>query len=485
MKGSSIDAFLLTIVKVLTTLIGLICIKIISVYFSLDSYGLYSQAILIISTVTSLIILGMTDAVNFFYNNKAQNNDYSRKQYLSTIFTIEGAAGIIGGIAILAFSPMLTAYFNNPSLCGVYAWIAFQPLFQCLFNMLQVLYISVGRTKSILILNLVMAVARLGIFISASLVTKSILTILALTLICDIAQVAYLFLDIRRNNVVISIRDFRKELCSPVLRFAIPMAAYVLINALLRDSDKWVVGYFGTTDDLAVYTNCSRVLPFDMLIMSFCTILVPIITRYISQDREQAAQIFGHYLNFGILTTSILVIPAIIFSRDLILLLYSPQYLSGLYIFIIYLFVDFCRFANISLIYSASGQTKKLLNIVVATFFANLFSAVVLYKFLGLAGPALSTLICLIGSTIFYMAGSSKILNQSVFRLIYWRKAILIIAQTIILGGAIKFATDYHLAGWNPIPRFILCYSATAIVVTALNYRPILRLAKSINQAGK
>ena len=108
MRGSSVDALLLTIVKVVTTLIGLICIKIISVYFSLDSYGLYSQAILIVSTVTSLIILGMTDAVNFFYNNKSQNNDYSRKQYLSTIFTIESAAGIIGGIAILAFSPLLT-----------------------------------------------------------------------------------------------------------------------------------------------------------------------------------------------------------------------------------------------------------------------------------------------------------------------------------------------------------------------------------------
>ena len=485
MRGSSVDALLLTIVKVVTTLIGLICIKIISVYFSLDSYGLYSQAILIVSTVTSLIILGMTDAVNFFYNNKSQNNDYSRKQYLSTIFTIEGAAGIIGGIAILAFSPLLTTYFKNPSLWGVYGWIAFQPLFKCIFNMLQVLYISVGRTKSILILNLVMAVARLCIIISAALITKSIITILAFTFICDIAQVAYLIIDLRRNNVKISILDFKKELCSPVLRFAVPMAAYVLINTLLRDSDKWVVGYFGTTNDLAVYTNCSRVLPFDMLIMSFYTILVPIITRYISNDREQAAQLFGHYLNLGILTTSILVIPAIIFSRDLLLLLYSPQYLSGLYIFIIYLFVDFCRFANISLIFSASGHTKKLLYIVIATFFANLISAIVLYKFLGLAGPALSTLICLIGSTIIYMAGSSKILKQSVFRLLNLRKAIFIIVQTFALGIIIKFATDHYISSWDPIPRFMLCYSATAIIVTAFNYQPILHLAKSINQAGK
>ena len=253
----------------------------------------------------------------------------------------------------------------------------------------------------------------------------------------------------------------------------------------LGDVYKRQVGYFGTTNDLAVYTNCSRVLPFDMLIMSFYTILVPIITRYISNDREQAAQLFGHYLNLGILTTSILVIPAIIFSRDLLLLLYSPQYLSGLYIFIIYLFVDFCRFANISLIFSASGHTKKLLYIVIATFFANLISAIVLYKFLGLAGPALSTLICLIGSTILYMAGSSKILKQSVFRLLNLRKAIFIIVQAIALGIIIKFATDHYISSWDPIPRFMLCYSATAIIVTAFNYQPILHLAKSINQAGK
>ena len=219
------------------------------------------------------------------------------------------------------------------------------------------LYFS-RENQSILILNLVMAVARLCIIISAALITKSIITILAFTFICDIAQVAYLIIDLRRNNVKISILDFKKELCSPVLRFAVPMAAYVLINTLLRDSDKWVVGYFGTTNDLAVYTNCSRVLPFrhadNVVLYNFSTHHY---TIYFKRQRTSGTAIrtLSQSWNINYVNTCN---SCYYFSRDLLLLLYSPQYLSGLYIFIIYLFVDFADLP-IYHSYSAQADTQK------------------------------------------------------------------------------------------------------------------------------
>lgn len=481
-KGVAIDAVYLTIVRIITSLIGLINIKVVSVYFSLDSYGLYSQATLIVSTVTSIIILGMTDAVNFFYNNNSDADDNCRNQYLSTIFTIELSLGILSGCVILVSSPLLNDYFNNEALSGIYIWIAFQPLFQCFFNMLQVLYISVGRIQSILYLNLLMSIIQLLIFISAALITESIITILALTFVCNVIQVLYLFYNLRKYDVILSLKGFKKELCRPILIFAIPMAAYILINSLLRDTDKWIVGYFGSTADLAIYTNCSRLLPFDLLIMSFYTILVPIITRQIKKNKNLAAEQFGKYLNLGLFTTSILIVPAIIFCRDFLLSLYSEQYLSGLVIFVIYILVDYCRFANISLIYSASGNTRALLRIVMMTFIANLAFSIILYKYIGIYGPAISTLLCMLTSCLFYLAGSSRILQQSVFKMIHLPQNILIIVEALTISFLIKLFADQYMIEWYPITRFLVCYGLIVLAIYYLNHKPIMKLVADINQ---
>lgn len=484
MKGASVDALLLTIVRVITMVIGFVCIKIVSVYFSLEDFGLYSQALLIVSTATSFSILGMTDAVNYFYNNTNAHKQHSKEEHLATIFGMQLVIGATCAVLILAGAPFLTEYFNNPALWGVYLWIALQPMLQNYIPMLQVLYISAGRTRSIVIVNLMLSLIRLGIIVTASFVTQSIITILALTLVCDILQVAYFVIDLRCHKIRFNVSQFRISLCKPVLSYAIPMAAFVIINSLMRDADKWVVGYFAATDDLAIYTNCSRVLPFDMLTMSFCTILVPIITRLISMNKSHAAIIYGHYLNLGLFTTTILVVPALFMSKDLLLCLYDAKYLPGLTIFQAYLIVDFIRFANVSLLYSASGNAHKLLKIVAVTFCINLIGAVILYHAIGLVGPALATIASMLISYGWYMHGSNQILDHSVFRLFRYRHFLAILMESSVAGAFLLIISNQFCASWGAVPRFMLLYLIAVATIAMLNRKHLLDLAKKINQSA-
>ena len=66
LRGTSYDAMLLTFAKVVTAILGLLITKLLSTHLSIQEYGTYSQALLIVSTASSMCILGLADATNYF-----------------------------------------------------------------------------------------------------------------------------------------------------------------------------------------------------------------------------------------------------------------------------------------------------------------------------------------------------------------------------------------------------------------------------------
>lgn len=470
----------MTAVKLISSLLSIIGIKIVSESFSLEQYGTYAQAILIITTVTSITILGMTDGVNYSFNN--QNILHrDRIASVSTLFCLQTLIGLVGGIAILGCGPLLTEYFKNPYLSGAYVWIAFQPLMANYLPMLQNLYISIGKTKLIVIRNLIISIFRLLVFICACYVTRSVITILAACLVFDFLQTIYFWILLRKYDVNISFKLFKKKLVRPLLQFCIPMAIFVILNALLRDIDKWVVGWFGDTDQVAIYTNCSRVLPFDMLTASFATILIPVITRNISIDKQKVCEIFRHYLNLCLITTSILILPAIMLSRELLLTLYAPDYLPGLAIFILYLLVDLLRFANISIIFSASGHSKSLMLIAIVCLIMNTIIAIFLYKFCGFYGPALATFSVMCLSSVLLFRGAGRILETNLFRLLNLKVTFLIITEMLCF-SILYYYLQRYISSINVVLQFCMIYIPIIGILGMINKQSITYHLKMLNK---
>lgn len=479
-KGTSVDAVWLTLVRFVTMVMGLVCVKIVSVYFSLEEFAIYAQATLVISTVVSFSILGLTDAVNFFYNTQTEQKS-TKEQYVATIFGLQLISGLTAALVIILGSNFLVDYFKNTELKATIWWIAFQPLAQNLIAMLQILFISTGRARHIAFINLILSFAKLAVFAIAVFCTRSIVTILALTFITELLQIAYFIGDLYYHRIKIKLTKFCTNLCLPILSYAIPMAAFVLINALMRDTDKWVIGYFASADDLAIYTNCSRVLPFDLIMASFFTVLVPIITKYIAVDKVKVRQVFGDYLNFGMIITFIMVGVAIWYSRDLILCLYDAKYLPGIGVFIVYLLVDLVRFANMTLLYSASGKAKALLKIVAFCFFVNIIGAILFYKAIGLLGPAIATLAIIIFSYVCYFRGGSAILEYPTRKLLNWRLMAIIVVEILAVGAAGYYISTELLSNLTAVERFLTMYPLTILILLGINYKNILRLVKRIN----
>lgn len=480
-NGAATDTLFLFLVQVITTVMGMAVTKLLSVYFTLDEYGLYSQVMLVSTTVTSLSILGLTNATNYFYNSS--KNEKNQKEYVSTIFAIQLVVGLFCGLAIIFLRKNISMYFQNENLKNMLFIIALNPMFVNLMNMYQTLYVSIGEAKKIALRNFAVAILRMAAVIIACFVVKNIVVMVMAITIMDVVQVLYFSILFKKIKFSISIKYMNIHLIKEILYFSIPMAVYVLTNSLSRDLDKYVISAFTDTETLAVYSNASKVLPFDLVTTSLITVLIPIITRQIHKpDYKAAENTFKIYLRTGYIITFILVGGAIGLANPLMRLLYDEKYLPGLSVFVIYLFVDMIRFANVTTILSGAGKTRILMRISVCMLASNLVLNIIAYKALGIIGPAITTLVLNITMNLILLYYGAKEIHCKVYSLFDW-KEMVIVGFEILVFAIMAHIVSKKLDLFN-LPVFwvlAISYGIYIIIMLGLNYKRIKKCYVDLN----
>lgn len=481
-QGAAVDSIILVFVQVITSILGLVVTKLLSVHFSLQEYGTYSQGMLIVTTTSSIIILGLTNAVNYFYNKTPDEEE--KRSYVSTIFSVQYVLGLLSAILIIVIQNPIINYFNNEQLRGAIYIVAWLPLLQNLIPMLQVLFVSVGKAKLIAVRNLVISIARLVAVVVACYVTKNIIHIFYVLLVLDISQVVFFFVWFSRLKYTIGIRHANIKFLKPIFAFSIPMAVYILTNALSRDLDKYVISFMSDTETLAIYTNSAKILPFDIVTSSFITVLIPIITRLIGNHKYEGAKgAFKAYLRLGYIATWIMAFGAVVLSRELMEFLYDAKYLPGLSVFIVYIFVDMIKFANTSIILVAKGKTSILMKCSITALVVNLIFNILSYKIMGMLGPALVTLVVTFGLTFTLLFFGASEIDTSILNLFNWKEMGLIILELVIVGTLVSLL-DRNISSVIPSDslRLIVCYALYGLCMLGLNYKRIMSCLKDINK---
>ena len=112
--GAAVDSILLTGVRVFTAAVSMVVAKMLAVSFSVEEYGIYSEVMLIVTTGTSVTILGLTDAINYFFNKEHDLNKKSK--YVATIFSIQFIVGGIFAVSLFVFRHGIASYFGDNSV---------------------------------------------------------------------------------------------------------------------------------------------------------------------------------------------------------------------------------------------------------------------------------------------------------------------------------------------------------------------------------
>lgn len=417
---ASYNSILLAGARLFSTASSLLITMILTKTLDLSANGTYAQCLVIISVGLSIISLGLMEGSNYFF---AKSKDKKEKQeYVSAILFLVYVSGLALAIILLLFRKSISNYFSNPTLSTLIFLIALHPMLANLINVLNVLYIATDRAKTVVFRNAAISLIHLLIVSITACTTKDVGMILLLYLLAEIVTDIFMLRSFSRAGYSVRLHLPSRTILQRILQYCLPMAAYIAMNAFLRDTDKLIIGWYETTEMQAVYSNCAKILPLDIISAAFYTILVPQITQHIVHHRlDTARKIFANYLKVGLLSTATFALAILLCPEETILFLYSADYLQGITVFILYNFVEFIKFANVTIVISAAGKTKILMIVSATALIANLVLSLVLYSWLGFVGPAVGTVIVTALTVATLLILSANVLKTNIIHLLDWK----------------------------------------------------------------
>ena len=84
-KSNSSNALLLSAMRCMSILINMFSSVVLARALSLEDYGTYAAGNLIIAVCTNATLLGMMDAVNYFFHQ----TNYDREKSINTLFFLQ------------------------------------------------------------------------------------------------------------------------------------------------------------------------------------------------------------------------------------------------------------------------------------------------------------------------------------------------------------------------------------------------------------
>lgn len=477
-QGIANDSFLLALVRCMTYVSSFAQTMIMSRVLSKLEYGRYSQACLIVTFISPFLLLGLSNAVNYFYNRENEKD-----KYVQAIFSMIIVLGTGGGIGIVLLHNVIANYFHNSSIIVLIYIIAFRPLFQNLIAFFQVLYISSNRALIIVIRNFILALLQCGIVVVAVYLFESVELVLILLTLTDFVQVLIFYIYFSNQIMPLKFGKVSIFLLPKILKYALPLALSTMVGTLSINMDLLLIGKMMSTEEFAIYSNMAKELPFNFLITSFTDVVFPQIIRLRSKnDKIGVVHIYKVYIEFGIISTWIMISGAIVSAKDIVLILYSDKYISGITIFYIYLLVSSLRFTYHGMLLSAYGKSGKIFKYSVIALIINFFLNIIFFYLLGIIGPAIATFIAVFITALLQLLEGTKLMDVSIREIFDLKYLIKFISESLILMCVAMIISNKILTEIPVLIRFLLVYGTFICSMVFLNKERLLNDLRILNR---
>lgn len=489
-NGPAFDSILLALIQIVTYAANIVTTKILAVEFSLTEYGTYSTVNSVITLAASLTLFGLGDTINYYYNRKDScENTAQREEYVNTIFFVQLYLGAVVSGILAVFAGPISNYYHNLLVKPLVLTVCLKPWLSNATHLYQVLFVSSGRAKFIALRNLVLAISKVVMIYAVIKIFDSLFVIFLCLVLLDVLQLvifSYIFGKIRFR---IHIFSFSCEKLGPVIKYALPMGVYFVTLTVMREIDKLVIGWFGTTEELAIYSNCAKTLPLNLLTVSFSTVMIPFIMKNVSsRNYQKTAQIMKKYLTIGYLSVWMFSGALLLCASEAIQFFYSEEYIVGHPVFVLYILDGMVQFASVHLIIAANGDTKFLMRTALCFLMVNAVLSVFLYIILdalgaSILGPAIATvLVSLLYVSVMY-SKSAQILQTRIQEFVPIKRMVTYLCELGMIGIVfyyIKSGLQTLQLHWVFV--FLLIAACYCAVVVLIHLKEYINLFVGINQ---
>lgn len=429
------EATLLTISKMANLVITMATSMLLSRFRTLEEYGTYSQLDLVLNLLTTLFLLGIPNAINFFYP-RADTND-ERKIFLQTFFSINTILSVIAGLAMIFSLPLLVIYFKNEKLYQFVYFMALMPWAKITIQERGNLFVAANKTRTLIKHTLANSVALLGIIILTKICNQSFGFYMILYVLVELGFGLIVYIEAKKLTGSLAFKIDRL-LLKKILIYSIPIGISDMVSTISKEVDKLMIGGFLNTESLAIYTNAAREIALTVISTSFIAVLMPKLSRLINEKKQkEAVVIWKSTTSFTYIFMCFGVSALIVFAPQVITILYSEKYLPGTNVFRIYSLILLWRTAYFGTILSLYGKTKKILYCSITSMILNVILNYVLYMVLGFTGPAWSTFISVGIVNLLQLKLSANILKIKMGQIFPWRELFKVTIINVILGWGV------------------------------------------------
>ncbi|MGO5275627.1 oligosaccharide flippase family protein [Holdemanella porci] len=427
------EASLLTISKMTNLLITMATSMLLSRFRSLEEYGTYSELSLVLNLLTTLCMLGIPNAINYFLPRTESADE--RRDFLQTFFSLNTLLSIIAGIVMAVSVPVMVWYFKNEGIYGFYYFAVLMPWAKITIQERGNLFVASNKTKTLIWHTIANSLALLGIILLTKLLDQNFQFYMILYVIVELIFAGCVYYQAYRIAGGLAFR-INWSLCRSILAFSVPIGVSDMVSTISREVDKLMIGGFLDTEALAIYTNSAREIALTVISTSFIAVLMPKLSKLIKERKvKEAVEIWKSTTSFTYIFMCFGVAALVVFAPQVITILYSEKYLPGTGVFRIYSLILLWRTAYFGTMLSLHGETKKILYCSIASMLINVVLNYVLYVTLGFCGPAWSTFISIGIVDMLQLKLSARITGIPVSKLFPWMDLLRITLINVGLGS--------------------------------------------------
>lgn len=434
------DALKLTISKIITITISMITSMLLSRLRTLHEYGTYSQILLVTNLMTSLLMLGLPNSINYFLARA--ESTLEREKFLSVYYTFSTILSFIVGIVLVLLSPFIVKYFNNDYLVNFIYILAVYPWAKITMSSIENVLIVYKKTTTIMIYRISNSILILLTIYIIHVTNLTFESYMLLFILIETIYAVSVYVIVKNIIGKFYIR-LDKKLIRRILLFSVPIGLASVVGTLNIELDKLMIGRFLDTEQLALYTNASREMPVTVISTSLTAVLLPQLARLLKNGEDyKAINLWANATVLSYIIINFISTGLFTFASDVIVLLYSDKYLAGTSVFRVFNLVLLLRCTYFGMILNAKGKTKFILYSSIISLGINCVLNFILFRIFGFVGPAIATFISQFVINLVQLIYTAKIMNVKFTQIFPWKRLGMTTAINILLGSIFYYLKE-------------------------------------------
>ncbi len=442
-----------------------------------EDFGLLSFALVTYLTVTKLSELGLSDSIFYFFGKYSNARRGYALKVARTLFLLAIAGG-----GLLLFIGAVTGA-NGYSTLDLFVPLTILALIELPTLPIQNALIAIDRTKHAALANILFSLVFLLVVTTPAFAGQSIQLITYCLIGYGVFRLVVSAVLFQRHFAPDS-GELPPRLMREVLAYSVPLSIASIMWKLNEFVDKYVVMFFLPVAVFAEYTVGSWEIPMvPTIAFTVASVMMPqLVSLHMQRETESLLALW----NESIKKVSLIVLPLMVLlvtiAQDLIVVLFSADYVNAAWVFMVYTLVLFHRVGAYAAVLKAVNQTGVVTRWSIYTVLLNLCLSVPLVLWLGMIGAAVATLVAVGVTWVYVLRRIGDVLEvplQRVFPFAYYTRVLVVaFAAAVPVVGLAMYLESSHGFGllWKTVV-YLASFSGLCAVTGIVQRADVLFVA--------